>query len=723
MQKTTSFLVLFLLSISAFGQNKFTLSGRVVDHLSEPLPGASVYIYGTNIGTSADRNGYYTLKGVSEGTNSLRTSFTGFKKYREDIEVTRNLTDVDIQLEETTGTLGEVVVTGTGTPHHIKTAPVPTELYTRKEIERISAPNAQQLLATISPSFDFTPNAMGSNIQLNGLGNDYITILIDGKRMSGDVGGMNDLNRINTADIERIEVVKGASSSLYGSDAIGGVINIITKQNKQKISFVNNSYASNYNLSQDNILGFNVRKISGKTHFSYQKTDGWQNYPYELDDDSLVASDRMTQDAYHNYTFDQSLNYKATDKLTLSGFVSIYTKDVQTPTTVKKYGYLYNDLTYDLSAEYLLNKTDRIFASFHSDLFTYSYKYNQDYKDYPEDTVVEQNQQLRNDANIKYLKHFSRENVLTVGAEYVGQKYVSEGRVEGGEATVFTASLYAQDEHTFFDALDLVGGLRFVYHEEFGPVVTPKLSLLYKMNHLNFRASYSRGFKAPTLKELYYYYEKRGSLYLGNTDLDPQTSNYYNVGVDYHNEFISCNVSAYINQVDGLIAYETIPTTPEDSINGVKKTKKHYNIEKAETKGIDVNLRLHLPAGLTIGAGYSYVDARNLTTGDRLEYVASNYFNADISYRHSFNSYDLGVSVIARMQDEKFYLDGSAPSYQIYKLATTHNFAPVGIVRLSATAGIDNILDYVEKTPYGGNKATINPGRTFYAGLIIQLAD
>jgi outer membrane receptor for ferrienterochelin and colicins len=76
-----------------------------------------------------------------------------------------------------------------------------------------------------------------------------------------------------------------------------------------------------------------------------------------------------------------------------------------------------------------------------------------------------------------------------------------------------------------------------------------------------------------------------------------------------------------------------------------------------------------------------------------------------------------------RAQDEKFYLDGSGPSYQIYKLATTHKLAPMGIVRLTATAGIDNIFDYVDDTPYSGNRGTINPGRTFYAGLIIQLAD
>jgi outer membrane receptor for ferrienterochelin and colicins len=148
---------------------------------------------------------------------------------------------------------------------------------------------------------------MGHNLQINGLSNDFITILVDGKRMTGDIGGSNDLSRITMANVERIEVVKGASSSLYGSDAIGGVINIITKKNKQKVSFINNSYVSDYNtFNQDNILSFNQGRVSSKTHFSSQQSDGWKNSPYELDDDSLVISSTMTQNAFKTITLDQT---------------------------------------------------------------------------------------------------------------------------------------------------------------------------------------------------------------------------------------------------------------------------------------------------------------------------------------------------------------------------------------------------------------------------------
>lgn len=126
--------------------------------------------------------------------------------------------------------LNEVVVTGTGTEHYLKDAPVQTEVITGKALDSYQGRSMQDILEGLNASITFNPSDMGSGIQMNGLGNDYILILINGKRINGDTGGQNDLSIINPANIERIEIVKGAASSLYGSDAIAGVINIITKR-------------------------------------------------------------------------------------------------------------------------------------------------------------------------------------------------------------------------------------------------------------------------------------------------------------------------------------------------------------------------------------------------------------------------------------------------------------------------------------------------------------
>ena len=110
--------------------------------------------------------------------------------------------------------LDEVVVTGTGTEHYLKDAPVQTEVITGKALEQYNGRSLDEILSALSPSITFSPGDMGSNIQLNGLKNDYILIMVNGKRMNGDIGGQNDLSIINPATIERIEIVKGASSSL-----------------------------------------------------------------------------------------------------------------------------------------------------------------------------------------------------------------------------------------------------------------------------------------------------------------------------------------------------------------------------------------------------------------------------------------------------------------------------------------------------------------------------
>ena len=132
-----------------------------------------------------------------------------------------------------TDSLQEVVVTGTGTRHLMKDAPVQTEVITNKMLSQYGGKSLEDILAGLTASFAFNEGDMGSQMQLNGLGNNYILILIDGKRIHGDVGGENDLSLIDPHNIEKIEIVKGAQSALYGSDAMAGVINIITKKHTE----------------------------------------------------------------------------------------------------------------------------------------------------------------------------------------------------------------------------------------------------------------------------------------------------------------------------------------------------------------------------------------------------------------------------------------------------------------------------------------------------------
>ena len=172
--------------------------------------------------------------------------------------------------------LDDVVITATGTPHTLKNVPVQTEIISRKQIEQLGAASFEDILSQLSAGFDFNAGDMGSQMTLNGLGNNYILIMIDGKRLNGDNGGENDLGRIDPHNIDHIEIVKGAGSALYGSDAMAGVINIITRKHDDQALYLENTTrgGSYMDLRQHNSIGFSIGKFTSLTTFQLQHTDG-----------------------------------------------------------------------------------------------------------------------------------------------------------------------------------------------------------------------------------------------------------------------------------------------------------------------------------------------------------------------------------------------------------------------------------------------------------------
>lgn len=726
MQKNYLAAVMLLFSAVFAGAQNTVLKGVITQkNNQQPLPGANVYFSGTTTGTASNNQGEFQMKRLKPGTYDLVISFSGFKRIKENITLTAGVNTFNFEMEESKNNLGEVVVTGTGTPHHLKTAPVLTELISKKAIESTAAADFTELMLNVSPSFDFNPGVMGSSMTINGLGNDFILVLVDGKRMYGDIGGNNDLNRINPDDIERIEVLKGAASLLYGSDAIAGVVNIITKKSKQTLNISNTTRVREYaTIQQSNSIDLNLGKLSWNGNFNHKSSNGWKNSQYELDDNELVETDAMTQNKYNDHTFSHTLTFRATNKLELYAGNSVYERDATMPTTVKKYGYFYDDKTFEAGAKFLLNRKDFISLGYNYDRFRYYYRYNQDYKDYVDGDKSINNDQRMNNVRLKYVNKLSKINKLTLGADYLQEKMVSEARLVGGEAEANTVALYAQDEITFVKNLDVVAGIRAVKHKEFGSAFTPKVSLLYKLNGFNLRGTYGHGFKAPTVKELYYAYEKRGTLYMGNENLDPQKSQFYSAAIEYNSKFLSASLTAYVNNVDDLIAYQTIDALPVDADNGIKKRRQHYNVEESRSQGFDILLNAKLGAGFTIGGGYSCVDAKDLIADERLDGVAQNYGNLRASYDHSWKSYRFNANVLGRLQDEKSYDNGedNAKAYNIWKLTTNHRFANIGYIIFKAQLGIDNIFDYVDDSPYGSHYGTISPGRTFFAGLTINFA-
>lgn len=644
--------------------------------------------------------------------------------------------------------LNEIVVTGTGTEHYLKDAPVQTEVITGKALEQYNGRNLDEILNALSPSITFSPGDMGSNIQLNGLKNDYILILVNGKRMNGDIGGQNDLSIINPATIERIEIVKGAASALYGSDAIAGVINIITKKNRDKVSVSNTTRVGDYDdLLQSEIIGFSNGKLNSTTSVGIKHTGGWQNstqewYHHELQEGSVSKTTSRST----NFTFSQNFTYKVNSRLSLSADASYYQKWIFRPVGPWKYylyDYFYRNQDYAAGLKYRLNDKRSYLtadASFGQYNYYFDYTgreitdfYNPDGSriiHYPGDRVM-QTMQRRWLNHIKGVFYLGDDHVLSVGFEHQHDYLKSPYRLEQGKASVYTLAAYAQDEWSITEHLNLTAGFRMVHHKEFGQKFTPKVSAKYSLGDFNLRATYSYGFKAPTLKELYQNYITviMGPLkaYYGNENLKPQSSHYGSAGVEYNSDKFQVTVTGYYNQIRNMIALTVVPTSGEDKLLEVEETMKYNNLAKARSFGADFTCNYQLLPSLAIGGGYSYTDAKaqyteNPSDPNYMQYVpinATSYHNAN--WKIAWTRRDMTISLFGRYQSTRYYItDGNGKAYQLWRLNIKSPLLKMKGWDLGMNAGIDNLFNYVDRTPFGKNRGTTNPGRTFYLSLNVK---
>lgn len=651
--------------------------------------------------------------------------------------------------EELSVLLREVVVTGTGTEHYLKDAPVQTEVITKRALEQYQARSVEELLSGLSPSLTFHDGDMGSHIQLNGLNNDYILIMIDGRRMNGGVGGQNDLNLLNPANIERIEIVKGASSSLYGSDAIAGVINIITKRNRDKVEVTNNTrVGENGDLRESLSLGLTVGRVKSVTGANFRHTDGWRNTDLQWNQQQLKPGSTLkTVNRSSHYTLTEKLEWNVNDRLALNASGSYYERWVAR--SHGKWSYLPNDFYYrnygfSVGGKYMLGKRNYIVADISFDRYGYFYDYKlQEVTDFFKDgdrityypgQRIKQSLQKQILGQLKCVFYLGKEHTLNAGLEFLDNHLESPHHIIGDKASVYSIAAYAQDEWSCVDNLVVTVGARATLHKETGFNVSPKLSAMYKMGNFNLRSSYAMGYKAPTIKELYYNYVASlgGGLltaYHGNTDLKAQTSQYGSVGVEYVGDKFQATLSGYLNYLRNMIELVDINLTAEEKLDEIERSKEYRNLTKARIFGVDFTFNYQPVADLTISGGYSYADPKaqypNLGA-DYLKYIpidATSRHNAtlNVAWKHGWKGYRLGLVVYGRYQSERRYVQyNNADGFQTWRLNSSHTLTKIKGWSLTMNVGVDNIFDYVDRTPFGRNRATTTPGRNFYASALIK---
>lgn len=614
----------------------------------------------------------------------------------------------------------DYVVTATKTQLEKKEVPVAVEVITAQKIKDLGAYSVQDALRLAS-NVDVQDNGMtGNQVMLRGNDTMHTLILIDGKRMAAEntQSSQNayELKRINIADVERIEVIRGNGSALYGSDAMGGVINIITKKattpsmsiamhTGSKDEATSFSYASGRQGKVAVKIGGGiekVRKIDSGVYKSYS-SKGKQsdeigkyndasttnmygtrrflntgiNYAFDdnhdLDFTMNFMREQLKSDSWNSYGAD----YTNCQMTTLGEFIKAMTgKDLSTmpPSVANKILAKFGDYTVDnlndsmpnpMTIQYYPMRSLHFYDNNRSD-FSLGFNGKDGKHDYnvrayfselrKENTshYINLNTNTKKDVdfdqnNYKQLVVEGKDsykmddnNTLTWGAEYKKDtmdgthlrdsgsnlKYLTINGITkpSSEVSSETVALYLQDELRVGNKLLLIPAVRVDHHDSFGTHTSPKIGATYSMSdNARIKANYGKGYRAPTLYELYSKMEKSGMApmtvhVLGNPDLNPETSTNFDLGFETELGKLNSKVTYYHNDIKNMIDGDDY-TGPETITNpGI--WSKYVNYGKVKISGLETEFGYNFDEHWSLRTVYNYLDAKDQQSGNRLAYRA-----------------------------------------------------------------------------------------------------
>lgn len=657
-----------------------------------------------------------------------------------------------VQTNERVYTISPIVVTGSGHHQRLKDTSTPVHVLSKQEIHEQGITNFSDAITKMMPQVAVSPNSMGSFLRLNGLGNKYILILINGQKLVGDISNNVDINRINLSRVRRIEILDGAASSLYGSDAIGGVINIITDQpTSEMVSVTTDTHVSGKGRFTQSINADIVHKgIGSYTSYTHDEADSYQNNDLEYKKGSTTETQKTLAPlftGYHSDLFDQRFSYTPFEKLALHGDISVSKRLTDRPDTNPditggtSYEMRHKSLRFNTGGIYKFSRRNSLQVDFTSDNYRYGKEYDVESGTTKVGDYVQSKKQQNYEVEAKGILGITPNSTTIVGA-YWSNNFLnsSSGSVNNH---VYNLATYVQHELTIIEHTKLTLGTRYNYHETFGNRVTPKVTLMYSPKHFNLRASYSTGFRAPGLDELYYHYFSlnRGTpqIIFGNKDLNPETSNYFSLNAEYHTDAFSLSVTGFMNYIDDMVIKEAtsvddetrislqreFPEMTTDQAGKLDRYTFYVNSDKGEVKGIQVNLNTHFMDGFNFNANYAYTYART-KSGDlweAMERSVKNSLTLALNYNQNWGRYTFNANLNGRLQSKTYYpLYEDAPGYGIWSINTTHSFNTSRFLMIEPSVGLENIFDKTDHRIDSSVRryALYSPGRMLTMGLRLR---
>ena len=619
--------------------------------------------------------------------------------------------------------LDEVVVTGTRTPKFLKDTPIQTRVINAKEIARLDATNVQDLLQQELPGVEFT-YAMNQQTHLNfsGFGGQGVLFLVDGERLAGETMDDVDFTRLSMDNVERIEIVKGAASALYGSNATGGVINIITKKSQKPVTLnVNARYAKHNEQRYGGTFGLNGKHWNNMFTVNFNRMDN-----YDVHSASNPVT-RIISTVYGDKTinFKDQLVWSSNKNFHLSGRAGYFFREtVRSADQPERY----RDFSGGLGMQWNISEHDDFQASYAFDQY--------DKSDYQRITKLDirDYSNVQNSLRLLYNHRFDRGDVLTIGSDFM-HDYLYNTNLENETRNQNSWDLFGQYDWRISDQWEAVGAVRYDYFSDGKEShVTPKLNVCYKpIYNLSIRAGYGMGFRAPTLKEKYYNFDMAGIWIVeGNANLKSEVSHNFNLSAEYSKGHYNLTGSVYYNKVKNKLA-TSAPyfKTPNDKLPYLP----YANLDDYSVCGGEIGAQAKWNNGL--GARLTYAYTKEQLAKDKDGHTINNQYiparehalNARVDFDKQFSKkYGLNIALQGRVLsgvenvEYKDYYDVSKgtitveyPAYTIWKLSVVQRVGNA----VKVTAALDNVFGYKPKYYY--LNSPITDGVNFQIGMSIDI--
>lgn len=621
--------------------------------------------------------------------------------------------------------LDQVVVTGTRTPKLLKDTPIQTRVITFRDIERTDATNVQDILQQELPGAEFA-YAMSQqvNMNLSGFAGQGVLFLIDGERLAGESMDNVDFTRLTTSGIERIEIVRGAASALYGSNATGGVVNIITRRQQQPWTLRATTRWGEHG-QQRHGLNWGLHQGRWESTLTLDRTAS-DTYDVVGKADPLTAQTRVFQQVYGEGTWNvrEKLVWTPCSNLRLTGRAGYF---FRTLSRIVDQPERYRDFSGGLRADWEVTERDHVEASYAYDQYDksdYQRLTGLDIRDYSN---------VQNSFRMLYTHTFGGGHLLTAGGDYM-HDYLFSANLDRPHAQD-VADAFAQYDWRVNRHWELVGALRYDHFSETSlSRLTPKLSARYQLGRLNIRGGYGMGMRTATLKERHNNFDVLGIWVIeGNPDLRTETSHNVNLGWEY-----TClggfnlNVTGSYNRVRNRITTGAPYYHPDDQ----KQLYMGYiNVDRADLVTVEATGQKRWTAGWGMKVSYVYNHEHLTTTNpNQLMPARAHSLNGHIDWQHRWSrpfggrGYSLSATLNGRLLsavDNEEYIDmydiakGTVtvhyPAYGLLRLLVTQRFADG--VALTLTA--DNLLNYRPAHYY--YNAPLTTGFNVMAGLTLDI--